>query len=73
MGNSLVVAVVSMIRLLIVWELSIRMAYWRCSSEHLDVLPERVLLGMQVVSLLDKLGNMEEQRAGRTLVIDQDI
>jgi hypothetical protein len=28
---------------------------------------------MQVVSLLDKLGNMEEQRAGRTLVIDQDF
>lgn len=56
-----------------VWELSVRMAYWWCSSEHPDVLPERVLLGMQVVSLLNKLGNMEEQRAGRTLVIDQDI
>jgi hypothetical protein len=68
-----VVAVVSMIRLLIVWELSVRMVYWWCASEHLDVLPERVLLGMQVVSLLDKLGNMEEQRVGRTLVIDQDI
>jgi len=28
---------------------------------------------MQVVSLLDKLGNMAEQRAGRRLVIDEDI
>jgi hypothetical protein len=69
MGNSLVVAVVSMIRLLIVWELSIIMAYWRCSNEHLDDLPERVLLGMQVVSLLDKLSNMGEQRAGRAPVM----
>jgi len=73
MGNSLVVAVVSMIGLLIVWKLSIIMAYWRCSSKHLDDLPERVLLGMQVVSLLDKLSNMGEQRAGSRLAIGQGI
>jgi hypothetical protein len=52
---------------LFVWGLLVRRTYWRCSSERLDVLLERALLGMHVVSLLDKLRSIGEP------AIDQDI
>jgi hypothetical protein len=35
--------------------LSVRLVYWRCSSERLNALPERALLRMHIVSLPEKL------------------
>ena len=66
-GEALDGPIVSMTPLLFGWKLSVRRTNRQCPSECPDVLPERALLGMHVVSSPEKLRNMRE------LAVDQDI